>query len=401
MRQSLALHEAHGALGATFGEVAGSEVVLHYGDAAAEHHAWVTTAAVIDLGFRGRFCLTGSDRVRLLHGQVTNDVQGLGRWQGCYAAFVTNKGKMQADAFVYALPDELLVDVEPGRTGPLRERLEHYIVADDVQCIDVAPHYGLLSVQGPRSAGVLQRLALGVEAPTRPLSMTLVADAVMGDMYVAAHARTGTAGFDVFVPLDAQAMLLDKLVAAARDEGGRMAGWEAMELARIEAGIPRFGADMDEANLPPEAGIEGRAVSYAKGCYIGQEVIARVRTYGQVAKALRGLRVAAGGVVPSPGDRLLKDGKDVGYLTSVARSSRAGGVIALGYVRRECNATGTALLARTALGDAARVGRLVAQGGRIPGADRGSLRATGSAADRSPWRWWAWPRAPIAPFRCR
>ena len=351
MKQSLALHEAHEALGAALGEVAGCEVVLHYGDAAAEHRALATTAAVLDLGFRGRFCLTGSDRVRLLHGQVTNDVQGLGPLQGCYAAFVTNKGKMQADAFVYALPDELLVDVEPGRTALLLERLEHYIVADDVQCIDVAPHYGLLSVQGPRSAGVLARVGLGVEGLARPLSMVHVADVVMGDLYVAAHARAGTAGFDVFVPLAAQAMLLDKLVAAARDEGGRLAGWDALELARIESGIPRFGADMDETNLPPEAGIEGRAVSYAKGCYIGQEVIARVRTYGQVAKALRGLRVEAGGVVPVSGDRLMREGKDVGYLTSVARSGRVGGVIALGYVRRECNATGTSLVARTASGD--------------------------------------------------
>lgn len=351
MKQALALHEAHEALGATFGEVAGSEVVLHYGDTAAEHRAVATTAAVMDLGFRGRFCLTGSDRVRLLHGQVTNDVQGLGRLQGCYAAFVTNKGKMQADAFVYALPDELLVDVEPGRTAPLLERLEHYIVADDVQCIDVASHYGLLSVQGPRSAGVLARVGWGVEAPTRSLSMAHFADGVMGDVYMASQARTGTAGFDVFVPLAAQAMLLDKLAAAAREEGGRLAGWDALELARIEAGIPRFGADMDETNLPPEAGIGARAVSYSKGCYIGQEVIARVRTYGQVAKALRGLRVEAGGPVPVPGDRLLREGKDVGYLTSVARSDWAGGVIALGYVRRECNATGTALVARTASGD--------------------------------------------------
>lgn len=355
MNQALALHEAHEALGASFMEVAGAEVVRHYGDATAEHRALTTSAAVLDLGFRGRFCLTGSDRVRLLHGQVTQDVQGLGRLRGCYAAFVTNKGKMQADAFVYALPDELLVDVEPGRAGLLLGRLEHYIVADDVQCIDVSPHYGLLSVQGPRAGAVLSRLGLGVELPSLPLAMAHDADPVIGDIYVANLPRAGAGGFDVFVPAGSQAMLLDKMVAAARDEGGRLAGWEALELARIEAGIPRFGADMDESNLPPEAGIEGRAVSYTKGCYIGQEVIARVRTYGQVAKALRGLRVEAGGPTPAAGDRLLKDGKDVGYLTSVARSDRAGGVIALGYVRRECNAPGTVLQARSASGDVGAV----------------------------------------------
>ena len=109
---------------------------------------------------------------------------------------------------------------------------------------------------------------------------------------------------------------------------------------------------MDETHLAPEAGIESRAISYAKGCYIGQEVIARVRTYGQVAKALRGLRIASDLPCPSPGDRLLKDGKDVGCLTSVARSDRAGATIALGYVRRECNAEGTELVVRTGKGDA-------------------------------------------------
>lgn len=349
----LGLHEVHEALGATFGEVAGEEVVLHYGDTAAEHAALSSAAAVVDLGFRGRFCLTGADRARLLHGQVTNDVQGLPPFHGCYAAFVTSKGKAQADAFVYALTDELLVDVEPGLTPLLLERLQHYIVADDVHCIDVAPHYGLLSVQGPDSRAVLASLALVPDLPAQPLQVTHAPDPVMGDVYLVRNPRLGSDGFDVFAPVAAQAMLLDKLVAAARGKGGRLAGWSSFDLARIEAGIPRFGADIDDSNLAPEAGIESRAISYSKGCYIGQEVIARIRSYGQVAKSLRGLRLQPNTPLPAKGDRLLKDGKDVGYLTSVARSHRANAVIALGYVRRESNAPGTRLVARTASGDAA------------------------------------------------
>lgn len=348
---NLALHEVHEALGATFGTVGGAELPLHYGNPAAEHAALTSKAAVLDLGFRGRFCLAGNDRVRLLHGQVTQDIQALPPFQGAYAAFVTSKGKMQADAFVYALPDELLVDVEPGRTAVLLERLAHYIVADDVLCIDVAPLYGLLSVQGPSAPRVVERLALAPALPSRPLQVVHVQDPVLGDVYLARNARAGTEGFDIFVPTGSGPMLLDKLVAAAREEGGCLAGWSALELARIEAGIPRFGADMDEATLPPEAGIEARAVSYSKGCYIGQEVIARIRTYGQVAKALRGLRLDPGIPLPSPGDRLWKDGKDVGHLTSVTRSERAGGAVALGYVRREYNATGTRLRVRGAQGE--------------------------------------------------
>src|SRR5205823_13062557 len=129
--------------------------------------------------------------------------------------------------------------------------------------------------------------------------------------------RIGSAGFDLFVPTAALGPVTDKLITAAKAVGGRACGWQALEMARIEAGIPRFAADMDETNLPPESGIEERAVSYTKGCYIGQEVIARVRTYGQVAKALRRLRLADGlHELPRKGDKLFHGTKEAGYITS-------------------------------------------------------------------------------------
>jgi folate-binding protein YgfZ len=139
--------------------------------------------------------------------------------------------------------------------------------------------------------------------------------------------------------------VVDKLFAGAREVGGGMCGWDALELCRIEAGIPRFGRDMDETNLPPEAGLDSRAISYTKGCYIGQEVLARIRTYGQVAKALRGLKfLDSSEAIPVKGDKLFFNGKEAGYITSAAVSPRAGGVIALGYVRRECNVFGSELV---------------------------------------------------------
>ncbi len=344
---TLPLHEVHAALGATFTELNGFEAVAHYGQPSQEHTALRTTAAVIDLGFRGRFCLTGADRVRLLHGQVTNDVAGLAVLAGCYAAFVSNKGRMQADAFIYALPNELLVDLEPGLTATLLQRLDHYIVADDVQCIDVAPYYGLLTVQGPRAAAVLERLALGVALPEQNLGVAHLTDPTLGEIYLTRNARTGSTGFDLFIPIEVQAMVLDKLVSAVRAEGGALAGWDALELARIEAGIPRFGIDMDETHLAPETGIGTRAISYSKGCYIGQETIARIRTYGQVGKALRGLRLPDDlTALPTRGDKLVREGREVGSITSVIRSPDVG-VVALGYVRRECNTIGTELLLRT------------------------------------------------------
>jgi folate-binding protein YgfZ len=348
---SLGLHELHSSLKAVFADVSGAETVAHYGDTAAEHRACRETAGVADLSFRGRLCLTGTDRVRLLHGQVTNDVARLQTGEGCYAAFVSNKGKLEADVNIYALANELLLDFEPGLTAALMQRLEHFIVADDVQIVDVRPYYGLISIQGPRAAEVVAQLELPATLPTVGLGIAHVAGPAFGDLYVARQVRTGSTGFDAFIPTEAMGMVFDKLVLAARRVGGREVGFEALNLARFEAGIPRFGVDMDASNLAPETGLESRAISYSKGCYIGQEVIARIRTYGQVAKALRGLRLADDlAALPVRGDRLFRGGKEVGTITSAYRSPSFGGLLAMAYVRRESNAVGTELELRTSSG---------------------------------------------------
>jgi folate-binding protein YgfZ len=147
----------------------------------------------------------------------------------------------------------------------------------------------------------------------------------------------------------------DKLIAAAKQIGGRAAGWQAFETARIEAGIPRFGVDMDETNLPLECGIEQRAISFNKGCYIGQEVINRIHSVGHVTRELRGLRLAdpASAELPLPlrGDKLFHNGREIGFVTSAVKSPALGANIALGYVRREANQIGTELVLRTALGE--------------------------------------------------
>ena len=349
---ALSLHEFHDGLGARFTEVNGCEAVSDYGDMVAEHAAVLGAAGAFDLSFRGRVCLTGADRMRFLNGQVTNNVKDLRAGEGCYAALVTAKGKLQSDLNIYCLPNELLLDFEPGLTGTVIERLEKYVIADDVQMTDVGALYGLLSVQGPKAEAVVQSLALPVEIPAKPMSFNTVNDATLGEIYVMNRPRTGSSGFDLFVPVASLGAVMDKLIAAAKQAGGRACGWQALELARVEAGIPRFGADMDESNLAPETGIEGRAISYAKGCYIGQEVIARIRTYGNVAKALRRLRLADDlKELPKKGDKLYRDGKEAGYITSAVASPVLKANIALGYVRKEANQAGTELILRTADGE--------------------------------------------------
>ncbi|MGA2247956.1 MAG: aminomethyltransferase family protein [Verrucomicrobiota bacterium] len=372
----LMLQEFHASLGGRFTEVNGSPAVNDYGDWLAEHAALRETAGVLDLSFRSRLCLVGADRARFLHGQVTNDVNRLRAGQGCYAAVTNAKGKMEGDANIFCLADELLLDLEPGLAGRISQRLERFIVADDVQIIDAAPHYGLLSVQGPKAEAVVRALGLSAEIPARQFESVKISEATLGEIYLASHGRlapggggqrqgapsaspdiaqdTGPWGFDLFVPNASLGAVADKLIAAAKSAGGWPCGWEAWEAARIEAGVPRYGADMDETTIPMECGLEARAISYTKGCYVGQEVINRIHSVGHVNRELCGFRLADDvGALPQRGDKVLLGGREAGQVTSAANSPWLKAIIALGYVRREANQPGTQLVLKTAQGESA------------------------------------------------
>ena len=344
----------HEKQGARFVSVNGVEVVADYGDTVAEYRALTEAAGLLDLSFRSRICLTGQDRVRFLHGQVTNDVNALRPGQGCYAALITAKGRMQSDLKIWSLDDEILLDFEPGLTPTVSQRLEQYVISEDVQVVDVAPLYGLLSVQGPKASEVLTSTGVSTELPEKPLTSIKIADAGKGDIYVMNLSRFGQAGFDLFVPVAAFDSVAQQLLSAAQSHGSLLCGWNASEMVRVEAGIPRFGIDMDETNIPLEAGLESRAISFNKGCYIGQEVISRIKTYSEVQKSLRGLRLPDDlPALPQKGDKLFHNGKEAGCITSAVSSPRLKAKIALGYVRRGMNEIGTELSLRTAEGDAA------------------------------------------------
>jgi folate-binding protein YgfZ len=349
--KQLPLHEFHHSIGANFSGLNGAEIVADYGDWLAEHKALRESAGVIDLSFRSRICLIGADRIRFLHGQVTNDVKKLPAGEGCYAAITTNKGKTESDLNIFNLPDELLLDFEPGLTEKISLRLEKFIIADDVQIVDAAPHYSLLGVQGPMAAEVVRALSLFPEIPTQQFGSIKISDATLGEIYLANNQRLGASGFDLFVPNNSLGAVADKLIAAAKQIGGRATGWTAFETARIEAGIPRFGADMDETNIPLECGIESRAIVYNKGCYIGQEVINRIHSVGHVNRELRGMRLADDlKALPQKHDKLFHADKEVGYVTSAVKSPTFGNM-ALGYVRCEANQIGNELTLRTAAGE--------------------------------------------------
>src|SRR4051812_14636009 len=210
---SLILHDFHQHRGAQFTSVNDSEIVQGYGDVLAEHQALTTTAGLLDLTFRSRLCLTGADRIRFLHGQVTNDVSGLAAGQGCYAALITAKGKMQADLNIYRLEEELLVDMEPGLAQPISERLEKYVISEDVQVVDVAGVYGVFSLQGPKAQHVIAAANDFAEIPAKPFAFVKKQDAEDGEIYLMNRPRFGSSGFDLFVPAAALPELVERLAA--------------------------------------------------------------------------------------------------------------------------------------------------------------------------------------------
>ena len=290
-----------------------------------EFTALTEGAGWLDQSDRSRLCLLGADRARFLHGQVTNDINGLGEFTGCYAALVNAKGKMESDLFAYRLADEILLDFEPGLTAAVQARLERYVIAEDVEIADVAPHFGLLTVQGPQAEAVLTKLDL--PAPTEPLTVAQTED----EIYIVHQPRLGTDGFDLFIPIDAMNAWRERL-----DTIAPRCQMPAFEKARVLATIPQFGVDLTTDNFPPEGGLETRAISYAKGCYIGQEIIARIRTYGKVNKVLRGLSLEGAAAI---GDPVLHEGTPVGTLSSVCHEPSA----ALAIIKRTASEPGTVL----------------------------------------------------------
>ena len=292
-----------------------------------DYQALNENAAFIDFSNRARLCLVGPDRQAFINGQVTNNVKGLRVGQGCYTALANAKGKMTSDLNVFVLADEILLDCEPGIGAKISERLEKFIIADDVQIVDASKSFCLISVLGAKAVSVCE--GLGWRIPKSSYGIEL-----QDGVYVANVPRLGMTGVDLYFPLEGESPVI-KL----RSAGVEACSIETFEVARIEQGIPRFGLDMDENTLAPEA-LGDNAISYAKGCYIGQEVIARIRTYGQVAKALRGIRFEPDAKVPQRGEKIFHDGKEVGWVTSAVFSPKLARPIALGYVRKECNQIG-------------------------------------------------------------
>lgn len=309
-----------------------------------------TRVAMIDRSTRGTLLVTGADRRSFLQGLLTNDLQALEPGRGRYAAWLTPQGRMITDMRVIELGGRMLLDVRASDAPALAQRFEQLVFAEDVQVQDASGTFDQIRVIGPAAAktlaGVLTFLSGGKTPMAEPELAAWVEyeNAVVplpdAELIVVKDDGLGVAGYDLYVARTASA-----IVHGALEEAGVTPLDEATaEVLRIEHGRPLFGVDMDTDTIPLEAGIEDRAISFSKGCYVGQEVIVRVvsRGHGRVARRLVGLSLD-GTHVPAAGEPIAAGDREIGRVTSAVRSSALGHPIALGYVHRDFAEPGTSV----------------------------------------------------------
>jgi folate-binding protein YgfZ len=318
-------------------------------------------AALLDrTAERGRLELRGADRRSYLHGLLTNDIAGLAAGRGCYAALLTPQGRMISDMRVSELRDRLIIDLPASASDGVRQRLADFIFSEDVEVQDMAAaaapdaHWGLYGPAAGRLAASV--LDAGANAPDVLQSLPLYGN-VEGSfrdrpVILVRSDDFGIDGFEMLV----DASVSSPLEKALLDAGAQRIAGDTADVTRVEAGRPAFGRDMDATTIPLEAGIEDRAISLTKGCYVGQEIIIRVlhRGQGRVAKRLVGIMGGPGEGPLLPGMRLESGGRDVGSLTSAVESPALRRPIALGYVHRDFSEPGQ-VLGITTGGDPIRV----------------------------------------------
>ena len=325
------VQRSSGALFAPFGSV---RLPARFGDPHAEWTAVRRRCGLLDPRFRTLLRVVGADRVSFLQGMVSNDVAQLADGQGTYAALLTQQGKLVSDLRIYALADELWLDVPEARAGAVRENLQRYIVADDVEFVDAVSWVPLVLVEGPLAARTLVAVTGESLEDLQPFAHREVGfDGTRVRVVSATH--SGENGYMLCGDGAVSGTLWDHCRAA----GAEPVGMEALNVLRVEAGIPWQGWDMDETTLVAEVGLEA-AISYKKGCYLGQEVVERVAARGQVHRKLVGV-VCEGRVPPAPRAQLTHEGREVGWVTTAVWSPAIEAVIALGYLRRESWEPGT------------------------------------------------------------
>jgi len=298
-----------------------------------EFHALTSTCAAYDLESRAKVRLTGSDRTRWLNGMVTNNVRDLAVGHGVYAFLLNPQGHILGDLYAYNLGDEILVDTGSAHLEKILATFDHYIIMDDVEVVNLSDQIRSVGLAGPEAKRTLAAAGFAV-GDLKPLQIVEVE-------WHGQKARVGGGeherypSFEIWVAPEGAGAVL----AALTEGGAKPAGSEALDLFRIALGVPRYGQDIRERDLPQETE-QNRALNFSKGCYVGQEIVERIRSRGNVHRKFTGFRID--GPPPAPGTKIQLQDKDVGEITTSAEipSSSGAPTVGLGYIRREVGTSG-------------------------------------------------------------
>ena len=342
MAEQTPLYETAKQSGAVLTETFGWLMPAHYGEAGAEYQSALQQAALFDISHHGKVDASGPDAATFLHNLCTNEVKNLPAGAGCEAFLTTGQAKIVAFVVIYRsalaeAPNLFHLDTGPGMGEKVTKHLDRYLISEQVELADQTRAFAQIHLAGPRAREMLERTLakpLPELAELQHITQTFAGMSVQ----LRRHQPLGLPGYDMLCDKDGAAAMWQRLVAS----GARPAGAEVYNTLRMEAGTPVYGLDIDESSLPQEVARVERTISFTKGCYIGQETVARIRTYGHVNRSLAGLKVAGDETV-SPGAKLFRADKEVGQITSSVVSPRIGQAIALAYVRRGNQEPGTIL----------------------------------------------------------
>jgi folate-binding protein YgfZ len=352
MAERSPIHASEVVSGARFGEYYGWEIAEDYSNPLKEYEAVRSNAGALDLCYLGKLRVSGRDRARFLHNLLSNDIKNLKVGSGCYATLLTHQGRMESDLFVYAMENEFLLECSPAGRNRLYQSLNKYIVSDVVSVEDATKDFAVLSIQGTRSREVMERsLEITLEGLALLDHRTLPGGS--GPWTVIRRDRTGCGGYDLWLPVADASKVWRRWTER---DGILPAGHLALDWLRTEAGIPWYGVDMDERNLPMEMGLTSTAISLTKGCYRGQEIVARVVYRGHLDRQLGAVSVSHS-EPPGRGAEICAAGTKIGEVTSAIFSPRLRGPLALAVVKSDFLKAGTAV--EVVYGDAVFPGSVV------------------------------------------
>src|SRR6266576_1034505 len=327
--------------GAKMGLWFGCALPNDFGNAEAEYRYLNQSVALVDKNYRAYLAFTGPDRVRYLNAILTNNIKDLGAGHGIVSLLLNPQGHILAEIETYAFPDRLLCVSYSMIRERLIEVLDKYIIMDDVTLTDETPRYGTLALEGPKAAALVKEVSRADLTKFEELSSH---GGKVGSIpcWITKRSPGGVPGAEFFAESGKLAELWQILSDAARWHEGAPMGYAALSASRLAQGVPWFGYDFGEKQIPHEAGLHDTHISYTKGCYTGQEIVERVRSRGQVNRRRVEL-LFSGDAVPEPDALLTQDDKEVGYVTRAARAWDPPRILGMGYVRKEANAPGTVL----------------------------------------------------------